>query len=220
MDMNYKTGKWVIGISGASGMRYALTLLNAMSSHNEVKKIHVVLSEAALRVLNEEEGIKLSPSNLKADLLGLVPSEKLEFHNPRDIGAPFASGSYLFDGMVVVPCSMSTLGAIANGVPQNLIHRAADVVIKENRKLILVPRETPLSAIHLENMLKLSRIGVSMLAAMPGFYHQPQSLQDLVNMMVLKIMDSMGLRNNLVERWGESETPSNNPGQSAKIIKI
>ena len=138
-------------------------------------------------------------------------------YNVKDIGARIASGSALFSGMVVVPCSMGTLGAISSGLCQNLIHRAADVTLKEGRKLILVPRETPLSAIHLENMLKLSRIGAVILPAMPGFYHQPVAISDLVDMLVMKILDQMGLSSNLVTRWKEHEDPESVPHLSPVV---
>lgn len=207
--MHSTTGRWIVGITGASGMKYAIRLLQALCTHADVSKIDLIVSEAALRVLNEEENIRVSSSSLSAEVLTGSPCDRMEIHSVRDIGASCASGSSLFDGMVIVPCSMSTLGAIAGGVPQNLIHRAADVTIKENRRLILVPRETPLSAIHLENMLKLSRIGVRMAAAMPGFYHQPQSLEDIVDMMVMKVLDCMGLSNDLAARWrAENDKPS------------
>ncbi len=193
--------RWVVGISGASGMKYALRLLNVLSL--EVAEVHVVFSEPALRVLGEEEGISLSFARLNARALLGEERPNIYFYNPRDIGAAIASGSTLFDGMVVVPCSMGTLGAIAHGVSQNLLHRAADVTLKERRRLVLVPRETPLSEVHLRNMLLLAKMGVAIVPAMPGFYHQPASLADLVDMMVMKILDQMGVPNNLVKRWGE-----------------
>lgn len=192
-------GRWVVGVTGASGMRYALRLLQVLSS--SVAEVHVVFSDSALRVLSEEEGRKLSFSTLSGESLFGEHRENLFFHNSRDIGCSIASGSSLVNGMVIVPCSMSTLGCIAAGAPQNLVHRAADVVIKEGRKLILVPRETPLSAIHLENLLKLSRCGVAIVPAMPGFYAQPKTIEDLVDMMVMKILDCMGIPNSLVARW-------------------
>jgi 4-hydroxy-3-polyprenylbenzoate decarboxylase len=111
----------------------------------------------------------------------------------------------LATGMVVIPCSMSTLGAIAHGIPSHLVHRAADVTMKEGRKLILVPRETPLSAIHLQNMLTLSKLGVSIVPAMPGFYHQPKSVEDMVDQFVMKVLDSMGVKHTLGKRWKETE---------------
>jgi 4-hydroxy-3-polyprenylbenzoate decarboxylase len=110
------------------------------------------------------------------------------------------------DGMVVIPCSMSTLGAIAHGIPSHLVHRAADVTMKEGRPLILVPRESPLSAIHLENMLTLSRLGVKIVPAMPGFYSRPQSVDDVVDQFVMRVLDSMGIENSLGKRWREPKT--------------
>lgn len=199
--MQQSSGKWIIGVTGASGMAYALRLIQQVSA--VVTELHVVFSEAALRVLKEEEGIALSFNKLSGEALFGERRDNIVFHNNKDIGALIASGSVLFDGMVICPCSMGTLGAVANGLCQNLIHRAADVTMKEGRKLIIVPRETPLSAIHLENMLKLSRVGVTILPAMPGFYHQPSSITELVDMLVLKIMDQMRITTNLIARWGE-----------------
>lgn len=206
-------GRWVIALTGASGMRYALRLLDVVSRH--VSEVHVVVSEAGLRVLKEEEDIKVSFGNLSGSALFGREATNLSFHNPRDIGARIASGSALFDGMVIVPCSMGTMAAVANGVSQNLIHRAADVTLKEGRTLIIVPRETPLSAIHLENMLRLSRAGARIVPAMPGFYHRPAAIEELVDMMVMKIMDQMGLHDpSLAARWKEHEAA----GDSAAVV--
>jgi 4-hydroxy-3-polyprenylbenzoate decarboxylase len=209
-------GKWIVGVTGASGMAYALRLIQVVSA--AVEELHVVFSEAALRVLKEEEGIKISFNKLSAEALFGERRDNVVFHNVKDIGAVIASGSALFDGMVIVPCSMGTLGAIASGLSQNLVHRAADVTLKEGRKLIIVPRETPLSAIHLENMLKLSRLGVTILPAMPGFYHQPRSIQELVDMLVVKIMDQMRIPSNLISRWGEH--PAQRLSRSAAVGTI
>lgn len=207
--MSSTAQKWIVGVTGASGIRYAVRLIEVLAAC--VDEVHVVFSEAAVRVLNDEEGIKASPSNLSAQLFhGRVP-QNLVFHSIRDIGAVIASGSATMSGMVIVPCSMSTLGAVACGTPQNLIHRAADVTMKEGRKLILVPRETPLSAIHLENMLKLSRLGVCILPAMPGFYHRPAGIKDLVDMLVMKILDQMGIHRDLVQRWKSSGPEQEHP---------
>lgn len=195
------TDRWIIGVTGASGVRYALRLIQQLTQVDG--EYHLVFSEAGLRVLNLEEGIKLSYSNLSVEKLIGSHSSKVYFHSSKDIGASIASGSFKCKGMVIVPCTMGTLGAIAAGISTNLIHRSADVTIKEGRKLILVPRETPLSTIHLENMLKLSRLGAVMLPAMPGFYHNPQNLVDMVDMIVMKILDAMGIESTLVQRWGE-----------------
>lgn len=198
-----KNGKWVVALTGASGMRYGLRLLQVASKL--VNELHVVISEAGLRVLNDEDGVKCSFAKLSPTALFGEQRENVFFYNPNNIGATIASGSMLCEGMVVIPCSMSTLAAIATGNSQNLVHRAADVTLKEGRKLIIVPRETPLSAIHLEHMLKLARLGVSVVPAMPGFYHQPQSVQEIVDMLVMKVLDQMGIESSLVRRWGEQQ---------------
>lgn len=197
--------RWIVAITGASGGVYGRRLLEALVCADLDVSVDLVISEAGLRVLREEEGIRTSAGSVKLkDLLGME-SERVCVHNVRDIGASIASGSAKTAGMVVVPCSMATLGAIANGTGQNLVHRAADVVLKESRKLILVPRETPLSAVHLENMLKLSRMGVVIAPAMPGFYHQPGSIDELVDMMVMRILDQMNIDSDLAPRWREGE---------------
>jgi len=205
-----KLESWILGVTGASGAAYALRLLSVLPPL--VEHLHVVFSDAALRVLNEEEGMAVSASTLSLERLTGVSAENVTFYNPRDIGARIASGSMLCRGMVIIPCSMATVGAIAHGVHSHLIHRAADVTLKEGRRLIVVPRETPLSTIHLENMLTLSRAGVRVLPAMPGFYHRPKTVSDIVDMLVMKVLDSMEIPNSLVTRWGEkspAETPAN-----------
>jgi 4-hydroxy-3-polyprenylbenzoate decarboxylase len=204
--------RWIIGITGASGTIYARKLLRALVEHVPGLRLDVVVSQAALRVMHDEDGLTASIRSLTPELLVGFPTEAIEVfsgqeerplvvHNNRNIGASIASGSYPTEGMVIVPCSMKTLAAVACGYGENLIARAADVVIKEQRKLILVPRETPLSAIHLENMLKLSRLGVSIVPAMPGFYNRPRTIDDLVDMMVMRIVDQMGLRIDIAPRW-------------------
>ena len=127
----------------------------------------------------------------------------LKYHHNMDFNAGMASGSFLTDGMVICPCSLGSLGAIASGLSVNLIHRAADVHIKERRKLVLVPRETPLSAIHLANMTKLAEVGATVLPAMPGYYHQPKSMMDLVDFVVARICDQLGVEHSLMHRWSE-----------------
>lgn len=193
--------KWIVAFTGASGIVYGLKVLEELESQGV--ELHVVFSKAALRVLKDEHDIAISQAKLSSKILIQKESSNIYFYNPKDIGAKLASGSAIFSGMLIVPCSMGTLASVANGLSQNLIQRAADVTIKEGRKLILVPRETPLSAIHLENMLKLSRIGVSIVPAMPGFYLKPKSINDLVEHQVLKILDVMGKSKSGVKRWGE-----------------
>lgn len=190
--------RWIIGVTGASGVRYALRLIEVLGGAGVEQ--HIVFSDAALRVMQDEEGESVSHANL-AEFIASRTRAAAKCYNPRDIGAAIASGSFIVRGMVVCPCSMGTLGALAHGLSHNLVHRAADVTLKEGRKLILVPRETPLSAIHLENMLKLAQYGAAIVPAMPGFYHRPTSLTEIVDMQVMKILDQMEVRVDLVKRW-------------------
>jgi 4-hydroxy-3-polyprenylbenzoate decarboxylase len=195
---------WVVGVTGASGVRYACRLLSVLPSL--VDEVHVVFSEAALRVLHDEEGVALNTASLSLEKLCATSADNVTFYNCRDIGARIASGSMRTSGMVIIPCSMSTLGALAHGIPTHLVHRAADVTMKEGRPLLIVPRETPLSPIHLENMLTLARYGVKIIPAMPGFYTKPESVDDLVDQFVMKVLDSMGLDHRIGKRWKESDT--------------
>lgn len=181
--------KIIVGITGASGSVYATRLIDVLIEKQ--CEVHVVATNSGWQVLEYECGIT------KEDLKKKVSA----IHDVDNIGASIASGSFKTDAMVILPCSMKTLGCIANGISDNLLIRAADVMLKENRPLLIVPRETPLNAIHLENMLKLSKIGVKIIPAAPGFYHKPQSLEDLIDMMVGKICDSLGIEHNLFTRW-------------------
>lgn len=201
MAAGSKDQRWIIGVTGASGVRYALRLLEVLPQL--VGEVHAVFSDAALRVLNDEEGIAINPATLSYEKLFSAQGSNVTFYNSRDIGARIASGSMLATGMVVIPCSMATLGALAHGIPSHLVHRAADVTMKEGRKLILVPRETPLSQIHLQNLLTLSRCGVTIVPAMPGFYTKPSSVEELVDQFVMKVLDSMGVEHSLGQRWKE-----------------
>jgi 4-hydroxy-3-polyprenylbenzoate decarboxylase len=194
-----------LAITGASGMGYAMRLLEVLLDRGHT--VYLVYSQAAQFVAKQELDLVLSPrtaeaSSMLRERFGCRP-EQLHVFAREDWLAPIASGTGAADAMVVCPCTMGAISAIANGTSDNLIERAADVMIKEGRKLILVPRETPLSPIHLENMLKLARIGVVMLAANPGFYHQPKALQDIVDFIVAKILDQLGVEHDLMERWGK-----------------
>jgi 4-hydroxy-3-polyprenylbenzoate decarboxylase len=192
---------WIVGVTGASGIRYALRLLEVLPPL--VAEVHVVFSDSALRVLKEEEGVALSQATLSPVSVCGIDAPNVTFYNPRDIGARIASGSMRSTGMVVIPCSMGTLGALAHGVQHHLVHRAAEVVMKEGRRLLIVPRETPLSTIHLHNMLTLSQSGVRIIPAMPAFYSRPAKIADLVDHLVMKVLDTMGIPNSLVPRWRE-----------------
>lgn len=185
---------YIVAITGASGAIYAVRLLEVLAEQKV--PVELVISDTAKIVMQEE----LDPANTRC-LFQTPGVEGVNKHGFRDFTAPIASGSYPTQGMVIIPCSMGTLGAIASGLSQNLIHRAADCTIKENRKLILVPRETPLSAIHLENMLKLARLGVKIVPPMPAFYSGQKNIQDLVDFVVGKVLDQMGIPHMLYPRW-------------------
>ncbi len=191
-----------MALTGASGSIYGLRLMEELVRRG--MPLTVCASESGQLVCRDETGLDLSgePAEATARLckhLGVKLG--VEVVAPDDLFVAAASGSAGPDAMVVCPCSMGTLARIAAGVSGNLIERAADVMIKEHRPLLLVPRETPLSDIHLENMLRLSRMGVRIIPAMPGFYHQPQSIDDLVNFMVGKVLDQLGIANDLYKRW-------------------
>ena len=159
-------------------------------------------SPSAVQVLRQETGICLDLDHFDPMSLGELGPGRIVYHHHQDFSAGIASGSFLTGGMVVIPCSMSTLGAIAHGVTTNLITRAADVHLKERRRLILVPRETPLSLIHLENMTQVTRAGAVVLPAMPGWYHRPRTLDDLIDFVVGRVCDQLGIANKMIDRWG------------------
>ena len=196
----------VVGITGASGAIYATRLLEILLSAG--RRVHLTVSPAGVEVLKTELGVTVDLKNVDASQLGLttarVANGELVYHHYQDYFAPIASGSFLTAGMVICPCSMGTLASISNGLSSNLIQRAADVHLKERRKLIVVPRETPLSSIALENMKRLSDAGGVVLPAMPGFYHQPKSIGDLVDFVVARICTQLGvaLDKDLLKPWG------------------
>ena len=188
----------VMGITGASGAPYAVKLLQALTAAH--RPVSLIVSKYGMRLLATEAGIE-SMEGLR-DAVGIDAwASYVEVFSNDDRGAPPASGSALTAGMIVCPCSMGTLSAIAVGASRSLIERAADVTLKERRKLILVPRETPLSAIHLGNMLRLSRAGAVVLPASPGFYHRPKQVSELVDFVVARMLDQLGVEQKLVERW-------------------
>ena len=189
-----------VAITGASGGIYAQRLLGQLERSAEVGRVHLVVSAPGRRVLAEELDLTGSGDELVAGLAG-GPSEKIELLPASDIGASIASGSYRVDAMIVVPCSVSTIGALASGAVTNLIHRAADVTLKEGRTLVLVPRETPLHAIHLENLLRLRNAGATIVPATPGFYHRPRTIDELVDHFVFRLMDHLGLDHDRSTAW-------------------
>jgi polyprenyl P-hydroxybenzoate and phenylacrylic acid decarboxylases len=185
-----QTRKIVIGVTGASGTIYAIDLMKKLQKIADVET-HVVFSAWAKKNLQLETKLSLADIKDLADY----------FYSDSDLGATIASGSFLTDGMIIVPASMKTVASIAVGIGDNLISRAADVTLKEQRKLIMVPRETPLNTIHLENMTKLSRMGVQMIPPIPAFYNQSQTIQDLVDHQTMKELDALGIKNDIGGRW-------------------
>jgi 4-hydroxy-3-polyprenylbenzoate decarboxylase len=188
--MTEKPGrKLIIGITGATGTIFGARLLQVLEG-TEIET-HLVLSAWGVRTLLHETPYTVEELQRMAS----------RFYPSGDLGAAISSGSFLTDGMVIAPCSMKTLGAIASGVSDNLIHRAADVVLKERRRLVLMVREAPLHEIHLKNMLKLSRMGVIILPPVPAFYNHPQTIDDLVNHTVQRALDQFGIHINVAKRW-------------------
>lgn len=212
----------VVAVSGASGSAYTIRLLQVLLRSG--CNVELIVSEAARQVLRQESESEF-PSDLHDDqqwrslicanplnvIPGVAPIEaeqlsgSLAVHSLRDFSAGIASGSYQTRGMVICPCSTGTLAALATGTSTNLIHRAADVHLKERRKLILVPRETPVSRVTLSNMLTVTDAGAVVLPAMPGFYHQPQSIADLVDFVVARICDQLRVDHQLSRRWGSQD---------------
>ncbi len=180
----------LLAITGASGVGYGERLLRELAKREDIT-VHLVISDAGKKLVDEELTFSVGDLEKMADTTFEI----------GDLAAPPASGSVVYDAMVIVPCSMSTLSKIATGISDNLITRAAAVSLKESRELLVVPRETPLSTVWLENMTSLSREGVTILPAAPGFYHGPEELEDMVDFVVGKILDNLGLDNTLYKRW-------------------
>ncbi len=220
----------VVAITGASGSAYSIRLLEVLLAAGH--SVNVTISPSGAHVLRHELGLSIDLDNfntsqliagvddpaanaqlstLVRDQSGMassifsesdITSAQLLYHHYADFTAGIASGSYLTDGMVICPCSMGTLASIANGLSSNLIHRAADVHLKEQRKLIVMPRETPLGSIQLENMKRLADAGAVVLPASPGFYHDPRTIHDLIDFVVARICDQLGIQHSLMKRWG------------------
>ncbi|MCG7757164.1 MAG: UbiX family flavin prenyltransferase [Nitrosomonas sp.] len=193
-----------LALTGASGMPYGIRLLEMLL--REGKQVYLLYSKVAQIVAQQEMNLALPSSAKETEVFFnhqyQVPDGQLRVFGREEWFAPVASGSNPADAMVICPCTMGTLAAVAAGLSQNLIERAADVMLKEHRPLIIVPRETPFSVIHLENMLKLARSGAVILPANPGFYHHPQTVQDLTDFVVARILDHLGVKHDLIARWG------------------
>src|SRR5258705_11515543 len=180
----------IVGMTGSTGAIFGVRFLEALKLAGDVES-HLVISKWAQRTIEHETNYTVEQVRALADVV----------HSPGDMGATLSSGSFLTEGMAVIPCSVRTLGGIAQGVGDHIVHHAAYVVLKERRKLVLVVRETPLSEVHLENMLKLSRMGVLMLPPMPAFYNHPQSVDDVVNHIVMRVLDQFGISAPNEKRW-------------------
>jgi 4-hydroxy-3-polyprenylbenzoate decarboxylase len=184
----------VVAVTGASGVAYAQRLVRRLLELG--MEVHLIVSAAARVVLREELG-----ANIGRDPWGETHRERLILHSERDFAAPYCSGSWRHRGLVICPASLGTVGALASGVSANGIHRAAEVALKERRRLVVVPRETPLSQIQLSNLLELSRAGALILPAAPAFYQKPTSIEDLLDFIVSRILDALEIPNELYERW-------------------
>ncbi len=201
--------KLVVAISGASGTIYGIRLLKALL--NMPMNIYLVISDAGYKVLKHESGYDGGAAT--ASFINFLESQGTEFHKDArlnlyeadDLFAPPASGSFRHDGMIVAPCSMKTLGAIVSGISDNLIHRAADVCVKERRPLILVTRETPLSPIHLKNMYEASIVGVTIMPPCPGFYAHPKTINELTDFFIGRLLDQLDIDHKLSKRWGDKD---------------
>ena len=195
---------YVVSITGASGVVYGIRLVEQLIKNNF--KINLIISETSFSVLKEEMNIDWNgtekKTNEKVQTYFKTTDKKLIYFSNNNLLASVASGSTKTDGMVIMPCSMGTLGRIANGISSNLLERTADVTLKERRPLIIVPRETPLNMIHLQNMLTLSKMGTHIVPAIPAFYHQPKTIDDLINFVVGKVLDVIGVEHNNFNRWG------------------
>lgn len=190
--------KLVVGMTGSSGIAYGIRMLEVLRRCNV--DVHLIMTEWAKKCLVLETDYDLK----------YVKSLASGFSEDSNMAASISSGTHKTDGMIIIPCSMKTLSSIANGYEETLVARAAGVTIKESRKLVIVPRETPLTSIHLENMLKLARIGITILPAMPGFYNRPKNIDDMINHVVGKCLDQFGIEHDLFKRWGNAEPSLDN----------
>lgn len=190
-----------VGVTGASGAILAQKMLALLEEDPRVAHVHLVITEAGQRLFAEEMNINSGDlKQLPSRILG-HPVAKIDVLPNKDVGASIASGSYAVDAMVVIPCSMGTLGAIANGISDDLVSRAADVMLKEGRKLVLCVRDTPFNRVHLENMLRAQQAGAVIMPAVPAFYHHPKTIDDLVTQYVCRVLAQIGLPQDKMYRW-------------------
>jgi len=190
-----------VGVTGASGAILAQKAPTLLDADPRVSRVHLILTDTGQRLFAEELGIAPGDARQLAALVLRHPTDKIEVLPNKDVGASVASGSYQVDAMIVIPCSMGTLAAIANGISDDLVSRAADVMLKENRKLALCVRDTPFNRIHLENMLRAQQAGAVIMPAIPSFYHQPKTIDDLVTQYVCRVLAQIGLPQDKMYRW-------------------
>jgi 4-hydroxy-3-polyprenylbenzoate decarboxylase len=190
-----------VGVTGASGAVLARKALQLLEADARVSRVHLVVTDTGQRLFAEELGLASGDVQQLPDRLLGRPAAKIQALSNKDVGAAIASGSYEVDAMVVIPCSMGTLAAIANGISDDLVARAADVMLKENRKLVLCVRDTPFSRIHLENMLKAQQAGTLIMPAVLSYYHQPKTIDDLVTQYVCRVLSQIGLPQEKMYRW-------------------
>jgi len=195
-----------IGVTGASGAIYAQAILRLLDSDKRVQRVYLVASDAGLRLLSTELGIVAADGKKLPSLLTGTAAKKIEFLPNKDIGATIASGSAIVDGMAVIPCSAGALGAIAAGIANDLLTRAADVCLKERRPLVLCLRETPLNRIHLENMLRVHDAGAIVMPAMPAYYYGPKTIEDTVEQFAYRVLAQLGLPQEKQYRWKGGKT--------------
>jgi 4-hydroxy-3-polyprenylbenzoate decarboxylase len=194
--------KYILAISGASGSIFGIRVLENLIKKSEV---HLIISSQSFSIIKHETGINWtaeSDAAVEKKIRSHFKTKNVYYHNEHNLAAPLSSGSFKTDGMLVVPCSMKTLSGIASGYANNLTERAADVILKEGRPMLISPREMPFSAIHLENMLKLAGLGVTIAPPVPAFYHKPKDLADMVDFIAGKILDSFHVEHDLFLRWG------------------
>jgi len=194
--------KYILAITGASSAVIGVRVLKELV---KISEVHLLISSQAFSIIKDETGADWSGENedaIQKELRRYFKTKNIYYYSENNLYAPVASGSFITNGMFVVPCSMKTLSGIANGYANSLIERAADVIISDLRPLVISPREMPFSAIHLENMLKLARLGVKIVPPVLGFYHKPKDISDLVDFIAGKILDAMGIEHNIFKRWG------------------
>ncbi len=198
--------KYILAITGATGPVIGLRVLRELVRAAEV---HMVISGQSFSIMRDEAGVKLAgvtEADIQKKVREFTGSENVFYYDEKNFESPISSGSFKTDGMFVVPCSMKSLSGIANGYSNSLVERAADVTIKEGRPLLLSPREMPFHAIHLENMLKLARLGVKIAPPVIGFYHKPKNIDDIVDFIAGKILDLMAIEHDIYKRWGSKNT--------------